>query len=122
MPRVWSPAPGGDSGAQVLIGGSGLAAPAAVLLPAVELAAAVAPAATARWGALAALVLIWIFSLAVLRTLRSGLTPDCNCFGGLAQTEVGRGTLVRNGLLCSVAAFIAIGGQSPDSIGPRNSV
>lgn len=91
-----------------------LAAPAAVLLPAVELAAAVAllPAATAHWGALAALVLIWIFSLAVLRTLRSGSTPDCNCFGGLAQTEVGRGTLVRNGLLGSVAAFIVVGGQS----------
>jgi hypothetical protein len=80
----------------------------------VELAVAVAllPAATARWGAVAALVLIGIFSLAVLRTLRSGSTPDCNCFGGLAQTEVGRGTLVRNGLLGSVAAFIAVGGQS----------
>ena len=91
-----------------------LAAPAAVLLPAVELAVAVAllPAATARWAALAALVLIGIFSLAVLRTLRSGSTPDCNCFGGLAQTKVGRGTLVRNGLLGCVAAFVAIGGRS----------
>ena len=91
-----------------------LAAPAATLLPVVELVVAVAlvPAATARWGALAALALIAIFSLAILRTLRLGSTPDCNCFGGLSQTEVGRGTLVRNGLLGSVAAFIALGGQS----------
>lgn len=91
-----------------------LANPAATLLPVVELAVALAlvPAATARWGALAALGLLGIFSLAVLRTLRSGSTPDCNCFGGLAQTEVGRGTLVRNGLLGVVAAFILLGGQS----------
>jgi hypothetical protein len=91
-----------------------LAAPAAMLLPVVELAVAVAllPAATARWGALGALLLIGIFSLVVFRALRSGSTPDCNCFGGLAQTEVGRGTLVRNGLLGSVAAFIALGGKS----------
>jgi hypothetical protein len=91
-----------------------LAAPAATLLPIVELAVAVAllPAATARWGALGALVLIGIFSLVVFRALRSGSTPDCNCFGGLAQTEVGRGTLVRNGLLGSAAAFVALGGES----------
>jgi hypothetical protein len=91
-----------------------LAAPAATLLPVVELAVAVAllPAATARWGALGALVLIGIFSLVVFRALRSGSTPDCNCFGGLAQTEVGRGTLVRNGLLGSAAAFVVLGGES----------
>jgi hypothetical protein len=95
-----------------------LAASAATLLPVVELVVAVAlvPAATARWGALAALALIGIFSLAILRTLRSGSTPDCNCFGGLSQTEVGRGTLVRNGLLGSVAAFIALGGHSVSAL------
>jgi peroxiredoxin len=38
--------------------------------------------------------------------------PDCNCFGGLTQTEVGRGTLIRNLLLGGGAAFVALGGQS----------
>jgi peroxiredoxin len=91
-----------------------MATPAATLLPVIELLVAVAlvPAASARWGALGALALIGVFSLAVLRALRLGSTPDCNCFGGLAQTEVGRGTLVRNGLLGSVAVFIALGGKS----------
>jgi uncharacterized membrane protein YphA (DoxX/SURF4 family) len=90
-----------------------LAPGAAVLLPIVELAiaAALVPAATARWGALAAAGLLVIFSAAIARTLRAGSAPDCNCFGGLTQTEVGRGTLIRNLLLAAVAAFVALGGD-----------
>jgi peroxiredoxin len=95
-----------------------LAAPGALLLPITELAIAVAliPAATGRWGALAAVALLAIFSLAIARTLRAGSTPDCNCFGGLTQTEVGRGTLVRNLLLAGIAAFVALSGQSVSAL------
>jgi hypothetical protein len=87
---------------------------AAVLLPIAELAigAALLPPATARWGALAAIALLATFSLAIVRALRSGAALDCNCFGGLAQTEVGRGTLIRNLLLGLLAAFVALGGES----------
>jgi peroxiredoxin len=96
----------------------GLAAPGALLLPITELAIAVAlvPAATARWGALAAVALLAIFSFAIARALRAGSAPDCNCFGGLTQTEVGRGTLVRNLLLAGIAAFVALGGQSVSAL------
>ncbi len=90
-------------------------APAGVLLlPIAELtiAAALVPVATARWGAAGAVALLAIFSLAIARTLRAGSAPDCNCFGGLTQTEVGRGTLIRNLLLGGIAAFVALGGQS----------
>jgi hypothetical protein len=82
----------------------------ALLLPIAELAiaAALVPAATARWGALAAVALLVIFSVAIARTLRAGSAPDCNCFGGLTQTEVGRGTLIRNLLLGGVGAFVAL--------------
>lgn len=78
--------------------GPRLAPVGARLLPIAELAvsAALIPAATARLGAVAAIALLMIFSVAIARTLRAGSAPDCNCFGGLTQTEVGRGTLIRN--------------------------
>jgi peroxiredoxin len=89
------------------------AAAGSLLLPVAELAiaAALVPAATARWGALAAVALLVIFSVAIARTLRAGSAPDCNCFGGLTQTEVGRGTLIRNLLLGGIAAFVALSGE-----------
>ena len=90
-----------------------LAPAGATLLPIAELAiaAALVPAATARWSALAAVTLLVIFCVAIARTLRAGSAPDCNCFGGLTQTEVGRGTLIRNLLLGGIAAFVALSGQ-----------
>lgn len=98
---------------------SRLAPAAAVLLPLAELAVAVAlvPSATARWGALAAIALLLAFSVAIVRVLRRGTAVDCNCFGGLAQTEVGRGTLVRNALLGLLAVFVAAGGESVGAFG-----
>lgn len=79
-------------------------------LPILELAiaAALLPAATVFWGALAAVVLLLIFSFAVARSLRAGSTPDCNCFGGLTQAEVGRGTLARNLLLAALSGAVAV--------------
>ena len=63
----------------------------------------------ARWAALAGLAPLLVFSAAIVRALARGSAPDCNCFGGLTQTEVGRGTLVRNPVLGAVAAFAAFG-------------
>lgn len=97
---------------------SRLAPTGAALLPVVELAIAVALLfpVTARWGALVAMALLAIFSIAIARVLRSGAAPDCNCFGGLTQTEVGRGTLFRNLTLGLLAAFVAFGGQSVSAL------
>jgi hypothetical protein len=93
-----------------------LAPAGALLLPIAELAiaAALLPAATAPWGGLAAVVLLLLFSAAVARSLRAGSAPDCNCFGGLTQTEVGRGTLLRNLLLAALAGLVAVsvGGEA----------
>jgi peroxiredoxin len=87
---------------------------AAVVLPVAELtiAAMLLSAATARWGALAAIALLIAFSAAIARVLHRGVAVDCNCFGGLAQTEVGRGTLIRNALLGLLATFVAVGVES----------
>jgi hypothetical protein len=60
-----------------------LAAPLGVLVPLAELAVAVAllPAATARWAAVGALVLLTVFTMGVVNALLRGREPDCHCFG-----------------------------------------
>ncbi len=88
------------------------AAPGAIALPLLELAIAVSlvPSATARWGAVAAFVTLVVFTGAIAVTLSRGAAPDCNCFGGLTRTAVGRGTLIRNVLLAALAGFAAAAG------------
>jgi uncharacterized membrane protein YphA (DoxX/SURF4 family)/peroxiredoxin len=88
-----------------------LQAPVAIALPLVELAIAGAlfVPALARWAALAALAVLLVFCVVIVRALVRGSAPDCDCFGGLTQTEVGRGTLVRNLVLGALAAFAAFG-------------
>ena len=87
-----------------------LAPAGALVLPTVELAiaATLLPAATAPWAGFAAAALLLVFGAAVARSLRVGSAPDCNCFGGLTQTEVGRGTLLRNLLLAVLAGLVAV--------------
>jgi uncharacterized membrane protein YphA (DoxX/SURF4 family)/peroxiredoxin len=91
-----------------------LARPVATVLPLVELAAAaalLAPVST-RQGALAALALFALFSVAIARALRQGRRPDCHCFGQLHSAPAGPGTLVRNLLLAGVTGFILAAGWS----------
>jgi uncharacterized membrane protein YphA (DoxX/SURF4 family)/thiol-disulfide isomerase/thioredoxin len=85
---------------------------AAVLLPAAELATAVALLfhATARWGAVAALVLLLAFIWGIARALSRGEAPDCHCFGQLHSAPAGRGTLVRNAVLAALAAVVVVHG------------
>jgi hypothetical protein len=89
--------------------GPRLAPISALLLPVAELAIAVLLlTASAPWGGAAAVLILLVFSAAIARSLHRGSTPDCNCFGGLSQTEVGRGTLLRNLILAVLAALVAV--------------
>jgi len=82
------------------------------LLPALELAIAVALLVTpaARAGAVAALALLVVFVAAIARLLARGTAADCHCFGRLHSEPAGQGTLARNGVLVVFAAVIAGGG------------
>jgi peroxiredoxin len=95
-----------------------LAAPLGLLLPLAELAAAIAliPRVSAWWGALGALALLLLFVAGIGASLARGKRPDCHCFGQLHSAPVGWPTLVRNGLLAAVAAFILW--QGKDDPGP----
>ena len=88
------------------------AQPLAWMLPAAELAVAIAllPLASARYGALAAAVLLVAFTVAVAYQLARGRRVECNCFGRLHSTPIGTGTLARNAGLLAGAAFVAAAG------------
>jgi uncharacterized membrane protein YphA (DoxX/SURF4 family)/thiol-disulfide isomerase/thioredoxin len=95
-----------------------MAALFALLLPLVEVAVAVAllPAASAWYGACAALALLGIFVSAIVINLARGRRPDCHCFGQLHTAPVGRSTLMRNAVLGAFAAWLVAMG--PARIGP----
>lgn len=89
-----------------------LARPLGVILPLVELAtaAALVPAASARWGALAALALLVAFLIAIGVNVGLGRKPDCHCFGQLHSAPAGRSTLIRNAVLAVIAASVVLSG------------
>jgi uncharacterized membrane protein YphA (DoxX/SURF4 family) len=82
----------------------------AVVVPLAELAAValLLIPATAWVGALLALVLLAVFSVAIAVNLGRGNTPDCHCFGSLRAEPIGVGTLVRNIAFAVPAVFLVL--------------
>ncbi|WP_141717548.1 peroxiredoxin family protein [Nocardia altamirensis] len=80
-------------------------------LPAVEVVAALAVLLpwTALAGAVLALVLLVVFTAAVVRLLRKGEHPACSCFGAVSAAPIGAKTLVRNGVLIVLVLLVAGG-------------
>jgi len=86
-----------------------LTAPAAFLLPLVELAlaAALLTPGGGRWAAAFALALLAVFSAGVANSLAHGRHPPCRCFGRRSSSPAGWQTLARNAVLAAPAAFVA---------------
>ena len=80
-------------------------------LPVAELLAAVLllPNLTAGWGGALASVLLIGFIGGIAYNLQRGNRPDCHCFGQLQSEPIGPPTLIRNGVLLALAAFVTIG-------------
>ena len=93
-----------------------VAVSAAIALPIAELVVAVLllPASTGPAGALGALLLLLLFSAAILVNLVQGREPECHCFGQLHSAPANPGTLLRNGLLAVVAALTLAGTLAAD--------
>src|SRR5215208_6910540 len=90
-----------------------------IVLPIAELVIAVLliPTATARWGALLALILLAVFVAGISYSLSRGRKFDCHCFGQLTSSEIGPTTLIRNAALAVLAAFVAVSGFANDNVG-----
>ena len=114
------------SGSKKLMSSFGLpefmAAPVAVLLPIAELVCAVAliPLATAWWGAVGVLVLLFGFIAGISSSLMSGRRPDCHCFGQIHSSPIGPQTLIRNALLAAVALTIVWRGKQNAGASPTD--
>jgi uncharacterized membrane protein YphA (DoxX/SURF4 family)/thiol-disulfide isomerase/thioredoxin len=91
------------------------AAVAGAVLPFAELAAAAALVfhPSARWGALAALALLVMFTAGIANAMRRGRAPDCHCFGQVHSAPAGPWTLTRNIALAVLAAFVVVHGPGP---------
>jgi peroxiredoxin len=74
------------------------------------IAAGLVVVGSAAWAAVAAVVLLAVFSIAIVRLVARGESPECRCFGALGSRSVGAGTLVRNLALVGLAAFVAVAG------------
>jgi uncharacterized membrane protein YphA (DoxX/SURF4 family)/peroxiredoxin len=86
-----------------------------VLLPLAELAIGLALIfrPSARWAALAALILLSAFIVGIARALARGEEPDCHCFGQIHSAPAGPLTLARNALLAAFAVVVLAYGQGP---------
>ncbi len=85
----------------------------AVALPVIELATAAALLVrpSAKWGAVAALLLLVVSSVGIVNALARGKTPDCHCFGNIHSAPASRRQIVRNGVLAALAGFVVVAGS-----------
>lgn len=83
------------------------------VVPAVELALAVALLAAPAAGGGAALVLLAGFSVVLARALRRGLAVPCACFGQAGGPPLSWVELARNGLLGALAVVALSAGLEP---------
>ena len=85
-----------------------LAHPLVLLLPLSEffIAIVLISSSTAWWGAIGALGMFVIFSLAIAFNLVLGRNPECHCFGRLHSTPIGWSTLLRNSILGALAGAV----------------
>ncbi|MDO3646225.1 MauE/DoxX family redox-associated membrane protein [Nocardia mangyaensis] len=65
--------------------------------------------ATVWGGSVAALLLLAVFTAAIVRLLLRGEHPSCACFGAASAAPIGTATLVRNGVLLTLTALVAVG-------------
>ena len=79
--------------------------PVARLVPWVELAtgAALVVRLAVPVPAVVAAAMLVAFSVLIVVRLRAGERPSCACFGAWSASEIGRGHLIRNGVLLAIA-------------------
>ncbi len=89
----------------------------AVVIPLAELVVAVllVYGPTRTIGGVGALGLLALFSGAIAVRLARGQAPDCHCFGQLHSAPVSWKTLVRNGVLATLAGVAWIAGLAGDT-------
>jgi len=76
------------------------------LVPAIEVAVAVALLVVPGWGAVAAFGLFVLFTALLISLVRSGQPIACSCFGAVSDEPVSWVEVARNGVLLVAAAVV----------------
>jgi len=86
--------------------------PLARLMPVLELMIALAliPATSVWWGALASAALLGSYTAVLAYKLVRGEHPSCHCFGQLEARPIDARTMLRNGLLLTLAGGLVYAG------------
>jgi len=89
-----------------------LASPLALILPLAELVIATTLVwdRSATAGAVAAMVILALFTAAITLGVALGRRPECHCFGRLTSKPAGGPAIARNVVLGGLAACVAIAG------------
>ena len=82
------------------------------------MAAALVPAISAWWAAVAALFLLLAFTLVLVASLVRGRRPECHCFGVFSARAISWRTVARNGILVAAAAALVAPGPGAPRLGP----
>jgi len=98
-------------------GAPAFARPLLRFLPHLEVvvAASLAFAATAWFGAWTAAALLMVFIAAIQINLARGRRPDCNCFGQVRPAPISAFTVLRNVVLLAIAGWLIVSGPPGDS-------
>lgn len=90
-----------------------MAAPFAVMLPALELILSFSflYISTSWYGSAAAVALLMVFIAAMAWQLSKGNAPDCHCFGQLYSEPIGKGSLIRNLLIAILPLILLLTGR-----------
>lgn len=94
---------------------------AARVLPVVEIALAVVLSVVPSIGAAIALGVLVVFTVVLVRVVRSGAVLPCACFGAVSEQPASWVDVVRNlGLI--IAAVVALGGERVTATAPDLAV
>ena len=90
----------------------GVSRPVAVVVPWVELAVGVLSvvAVLLPWSAYAAIALLGVFTVVIVRRLLDGSRPPCACFGSRSSRPLGAVHVARNAGLLALAVVAAVWG------------
>jgi uncharacterized membrane protein YphA (DoxX/SURF4 family) len=115
VPKILDPAVFAEAIANYHVVPDAWIGPIAVVLPFVELAAALGLIAGVheKGSAVCASVLLAGFTIAMGQAMARGIDIDCGCFGSAQTTTIGAGSLLRNVALMGACAVIVAGPRVP---------
>jgi uncharacterized membrane protein YphA (DoxX/SURF4 family) len=95
---------------------------AAIAIPASELGCAIAlwVPVSRRPAAVIGALMLGAFTIVLVRSIVTGLTADCGCFGSRTRDRVSWVSVARNVVLIALALIAAV--PEPDGVGPAGAL